>query len=432
MTSSSDFVTRYLLLNRSILSADPSTYPSALSSVLASDKLSMSTHDLSFSYDTYSAEDILARLIPESRQIVWDYEIISHVVLLRLSEGLKPYLRQIGEVFLDKTGKETIAATIGDTTPIVLAGIDNLEIILKEGLCTFNFNLGQYLWSTRLLSERDRVLRKLSRSDVLLELGAGVGAFALQAAKTGCEVIANETNSSNFGRLVKNAISNRLTMKVHAYSIPPVELVKSLVQHIDTPTLTLQSQESYFLLKSPPIPNLPTRVITQMLIDLPEDATMEVLALIYGLYKGKTVSELPTIHCYMNSTSEIPREDLLKRINLKWRFKLQDFDELKYVTTYKETKRYYVSFKLSPDVAYADLEEVESEGEIEDQAPAKQGNLLDLQQSMAADIEFMQRSMREGLQPSLLMSHLASFIDTSAALKRRGGEGEQSGKRTKE
>lgn len=370
----------------------------------------------------------MARLIPESGQVVWDYEIISHVVLLRLKESLRPYLKVIGEVFLDKTGKETVAATVGDAVPIVLAGVDNLEVMLKEGLCTFNFNLGQHLWSTRLLSERDRMLRKLNRSDVVLELGAGVGAFALQAAKLGCEVVANETNSSNFSRFLKNAISNRVSTKVHAYSLPPVDLVKALVQHIDTPVLTLKSQESYFLLKSPPISNLPTRVITQMIVDLPEEDTMEVLTAVYGLYKGKAGVELPTVHCYVSSSSEIPREDLLKRINLKWRFKLQDFDELKYVTSHKGTKRYYISFKLPSDVAFADLEEVESEGEVEE---PRQGS-VDLQQSMAADIEFMQRSMKEGLQPSLLMSHLASFIDTSAALKRRGEEGEQGGKRTKE
>lgn len=431
MTSSPDFSTRLLLLNRSIVSSNPSTYPSVLQEILASDHLSLATHDLSFSYDTYSAEDVLARLIPDSADTPWDYEIISHVVLLRLTEKHRPYLPTIGAVFLDKLGKETIAASISDSSPIVISGLNNLEIILKEGLCTFNFNLSQYQWSTKLQSERDRLLRKLSRSDTLLELGGGVGAFTLQAAKIGCEVITSETNSSNYARLVKNAISNRVSTKVHAYSTPPIDLLRSLVQQCDSETVTLKSHDSYFLLKSPPILSLPTRLFTHLLINLPDDVTMEVLTAIYGLYKGKKVADLPFIHCYMNSTSEIPRDDLLRRINQKWRFKLQDLEELKYVTTLQGLKRYYLAFKLPTDVATADIDEVESEGEIEDTQPAKPSDLTDLQQSMAADIAFMQQSMKEGLQPSLLMSHLASFIDTGTTYK-RAAESDRGEKRTKE
>ena len=424
------------MLSRDIKLHDISTHPPALRDVVAKDQVRLSTHRLSFTYDSYSVEDLLAKLLPANAIVAWDYETISHVTLLRLMEVHRPFLRTIGQVFYDKLGKETIAAVIGDAPPCVVAGVDNLEVMIKEGQCTFNFNLGHYLWSTRLLSERDRVLRKLSKTDVLLELGAGVGALGLQAAKFGCIVIASEPNDDNYSRLVKNAISNRLSSKVHAYKTAPVELLRSIVHHLDDPPVSVQFHESYYQLKSPPVTHLPTRYFSHLLTDLKDAETLDVLTALYGLYKGKR-GELPTIHCYLNSTSEIPREDLLKRINQKWRFKLNEFDELKYVSMQKGIKRYYVSFKLPSDVAYADLqEEVQSDGEIEEPCkPVKPAmpSILDLQQSMAADIEFMQRSMKEGLQPSLLMSHLASFIGTGS-LKRSadvlGAIG--GGKKTKE
>jgi tRNA (guanine37-N1)-methyltransferase len=63
-------------------------------------------------------------------------------------------------------------------------------------------------WNSRLQAEHNRVIEKLNSEDVVADVFAGVGPFALPAAKKGCGVLANDLNPESFRYLTKNAEDN--------------------------------------------------------------------------------------------------------------------------------------------------------------------------------------------------------------------------------
>jgi tRNA (guanine37-N1)-methyltransferase len=77
----------------------------------------------------------------------------------------------------------------------VLAGDSNLDVELIESGITFKFTYGAVYWNSKLQHEHARVLELLQPGDFVVDLFAGVGPFAVPAAKhRGCTVVANDLN----------------------------------------------------------------------------------------------------------------------------------------------------------------------------------------------------------------------------------------------
>ena len=65
-------------------------------------------------------------------------------------------------------------------------------------------------WNSRLHTEHDRLVQLFSPDDVIADVFAGVGPFALPAAKKGCGVLANDLNPESHKWLVRNIESNKV------------------------------------------------------------------------------------------------------------------------------------------------------------------------------------------------------------------------------
>eukprot|EP00730_Choanoeca_flexa_P016060 TRINITY_DN7513_c0_g1_i2.p2 TRINITY_DN7513_c0_g1~~TRINITY_DN7513_c0_g1_i2.p2 ORF type:complete len:113 (+),score=9.67 TRINITY_DN7513_c0_g1_i2:75-413(+) len=69
---------------------------------------------------------------------------------------------------------------------------------VKESKCTFRFDFSKVYWNSRLHSEHERVVNKFRSNDVICDMMAGVGPFALPAGKRGCLVYANDLNPNSY------------------------------------------------------------------------------------------------------------------------------------------------------------------------------------------------------------------------------------------
>jgi tRNA (guanine37-N1)-methyltransferase len=65
-------------------------------------------------------------------------------------------------------------------------------------------------WNSRLHTEHDRLVQLFSPDDVIADVFAGVGPFALPAAKKGCGVLANDLNPESYKWLLRNVESNKV------------------------------------------------------------------------------------------------------------------------------------------------------------------------------------------------------------------------------
>jgi len=66
-------------------------------------------------------------------------------------------------------------------------------------------------WNSRLHTEHDRLVQLFNPHDVIADVFAGVGPFAVPAAKKGCAVFANDLNPNSAKYLSKNVQDNRVS-----------------------------------------------------------------------------------------------------------------------------------------------------------------------------------------------------------------------------
>lgn len=75
------------------------------------------------------------------------------------------------------------------------------------------FDFSKVYWNSRLHTEHDRLVQMFKPEDVVADVFAGVGPFALPAAKKGCAVLANDLNPESAHWLTKNIITNHVCLR---------------------------------------------------------------------------------------------------------------------------------------------------------------------------------------------------------------------------
>ncbi len=126
-----------------------------------------------------------------------------------------PYKKLIAQVILDKNPQiRTVINKIDDVgehsvyrtfSYEVLAGPDEMDVEVSEGDCKYRFNYSQVYWNSKLNTEHTRLVNMFKPGEVVCDVMAGVGPFAIPAGKKGVFVWANDLNPASFASL-KDAI----------------------------------------------------------------------------------------------------------------------------------------------------------------------------------------------------------------------------------
>lgn len=82
--------------------------------------------------------------------------------------------------------------------------------VQHESDCRFTFDFSQVYWNSRLHTEHHRLVQTFSPQDVIADVFAGVGPFAIPAAKKGCVVFANDLNPNSAKYLSENVQNNKV------------------------------------------------------------------------------------------------------------------------------------------------------------------------------------------------------------------------------
>lgn len=92
----------------------------------------------------------------------------------------------------------------------VLAGDPDFIVDVSESNCRFKFDFSQVYWNSRLHSEHERLVKRFKEDDVVADVFAGVGPFAVPAAKKGCAVFGNDLNPNSAKYMLANSIENKV------------------------------------------------------------------------------------------------------------------------------------------------------------------------------------------------------------------------------
>ena len=185
----------------------------------------------------------------------------------------------------------------------LLCGEDRMVTTVKECQCTYTFDYSKVYWNSRLSFEHWTIVEMLKRGDVVLDMFAGVGPFAVPAAKKKCVVYANDLNPHSHSALVDNARNNKVD--INAYCMDGREFTRKVASDL---IARLSKEPS-------------TRLIDHIVMNLPASAT-DFLDCLIGLYSSlprplADTIKPPTVHCYTFSKALDPEADSLQMVEDK-------------------------------------------------------------------------------------------------------------------
>ena len=223
-----------------------------------------------------------------------------------------------GRVVLDK--QTNIRTVVNKTNQIddtfrffkmeVLAGENDLMATVKENGCTFSFDFSKVYWNSRLHTEHERLVKEFKSNDVVVDVFAGVGPFAVPAARKGCTVYANDLNPHSYEYLCANARKNSVSKNLKAYNLDGREFIQQVVTEV-----LLQPPNNFDQSVFSSSKNRATHIV----MNLPATG-IQFLDTFRGLFSSVPIEHrdsirLPTVYCYCFSKSETsPEDDALEMV----------------------------------------------------------------------------------------------------------------------
>jgi len=144
---------------------------------------------------------------------------------LNIREGYLPYKKIIAEVMADKNpGIRTVinkVDLVGEQSEFrtfqyeVLYGEDDMKVEHSEGDCIFRFDYSKVYWNSRLQTEHKRLIESFKPGEVVCDVMAGIGPFAVPAGKKKVFVWANDLNPDSYSSM-KDAITRNKVCLPHA------------------------------------------------------------------------------------------------------------------------------------------------------------------------------------------------------------------------
>ncbi|KAI9846304.1 MAG: tRNA(m(1)G37)methyltransferase [Thelocarpon superellum] len=170
-------------------------------------------YSLKLNYDHWTYYDIMSSILPEDEQeeLPSSFSIVGHIAHLNLREQYLAFKSLIAAVLLDKN--PSVTTVINKTNDVgtssayrtfgyeVLAGDSDLSVEVKEEGCTFRFDYAKVYWNSRLNTEHRRLVEIFRPGEAVCDIMAGVGPFAIPAAKKGVLVWANDLNPDSYNSL---------------------------------------------------------------------------------------------------------------------------------------------------------------------------------------------------------------------------------------
>ncbi len=164
-----------------------------------------------------SIQDLLeAVLTPEELELIGSsYDLVGRIAIIDLPPELAGKRKEIGNALLSWLPAETVAIKISETSGSsrvrgleVIAGERTLRTTHRENGLRFSVDLSRVFFNPRLGTERLRVARAHRRSELVIDMFAGVGPFSITISSfSGVEdhsIFAIDSNMYAIEHLIRN------------------------------------------------------------------------------------------------------------------------------------------------------------------------------------------------------------------------------------
>ena len=335
---------RVVLLDESL--QDEDSLPHSLKSTIAALAGSLTREEIALSYEDLSAPEVLRRLLPSDVQVPTGYEEVGHIIHVNLKPEQRPHRFLIGRVLLDKLSPRirTVANKADEissefrTLPLeLIAGDDDFAVAVQHGSAVLAFDYRKVYWSSRLQTEHERIAASFQPDEVVWDLFAGVGPFAVLAAQRGVRVLANDLNPDSCAALVDNVGRNRLHALVQVYNLDAATFARLATSYLAARTcctsgksVEVDGEDAFSAARLSSDPKGGDRDVdaaakgvakgaeecmpSHILLNLPADAIrfLEGLQPLSALLGAHPTLAAPRVHCYSFSKLDDPEQQLLE------------------------------------------------------------------------------------------------------------------------
>ncbi|KAI1263039.1 Met-10+ like-protein-domain-containing protein [Xylariaceae sp. FL1019] len=388
-----------LLLDPKVRPGVPDTWSAQIQNAVQTQELGIVPYDLSLGYDYWSYEDVIRCLIPPNLDAhdgaPAGFNQAGHVAHLNLREAFLPYKKLIAEVIVDKNANiRTVINKIADVgresefrtfNYEVLAGPEDLNVEARENDCVFGFNYAKVYWNSKLEGEHSRLIKLFQPGEVVCDVMAGIGPFAIPAGKKDVFVWANDYNPESYRYLAENIRRNKVSQHVRPFNEDGRTFIRKAADMVYAAStngetaLTNKAQRHQQRFRggkdtaSPiaatdntPVP--PT--VSHFVMNLPASA-ISFLPYYRGLYAGyeslfepSTKRRLPIVHvhCFAEkATGDGPLLDVCERISTELGVPIRlgnvetpgEATVLEVRDVSPKKRMFCASFRLPPEVAFA-------------------------------------------------------------------------------
>ncbi|XP_056089104.1 tRNA (guanine(37)-N1)-methyltransferase isoform X1 [Rhinichthys klamathensis goyatoka] len=305
-------------------------------------------YELKLTYENLKSEEILRAVLPEGQDVTSGFSRVGHIAHMNLRDHQLPYKKLIGQVIIDKNPgitcvvnkTNTIDSTYRNFQMEVLAGESNMVAKVRENGVFYEFDFSRVYWNPRLSTEHERIVALLQRGDTVVDVFAGVGPFAIPAARRGSEVLANDLNPDSFRWLQHNAKLNKVDRKITSFNMDGRDFIRGPVRE-RLPALMKGSQKIHVVM------NLPALALEFL------DAFRGLLGPEPDQSLSRQDDNLPRVHCYGFSKEDDAQRDVVERAEASLKISLQGQCSVHLVRNVAPNKEMMcVSFTLPRGVLY--------------------------------------------------------------------------------
>lgn len=268
-------------------------------------------HPVVLDWDYWSVDQILRAILPLELEegAPSAFSMVGHIAHVNLREEYLAYRYLIGELILEKTPRVETVVNKLDTIDTefrvfameLLAGEPRYEAQVSESNCLFTLDFRHVYWNSRLHTEHARLISQFQPFQVVADVMAGVGPFAVPAAKKGVWVLANDLNPECYKSMQHNVTQNKVEAHCRTFCEDGRAFIRqsavrawdaAFPAHDDSLLSERQKRkerrrrregDAAECAPSPASPALPRRLIDHFVMNLPATA-LEFLDAFRGLY----------------------------------------------------------------------------------------------------------------------------------------------------
>ncbi|XP_068194241.1 tRNA (guanine(37)-N1)-methyltransferase [Antennarius striatus] len=315
----------------------------------------LQSYDLTLTYDNLKAEEVLEAVLPQGQDVTSGFSRVGHIAHLNLRDHQLPYKNLIGQVIMDKNPGITcvvnktklIDSTYRNFKMEMLAGEENMVAKVKENGVTYEFDFSHVYWNPRLSTEHHRVVQLIKRGNTVFDVFAGVGPFAVPAARTGANVLANDLNPESYRWLQHNCKLNKMEKKIRTFNLDGRDFIQGPVKQ-ELPALLKAKASVHFVMN---LPALALDFLDTFRGLLPQEHSCD--------------ENLPMVYCYCFSKDDDPKTDVVKKASCSLGFPLEGQCSVHFVRNVAPNKEMMcVRFRIPKEVLFnSDHEHTETSAE---------------------------------------------------------------------